>query len=65
AAVRMDCDSRFHSSESGPFMQSYFWDGTLGQERPNRRKASVDAKISLGSKPGVRLFALPLPYAAP
>ncbi|MGC5870061.1 hypothetical protein, partial [Ralstonia pseudosolanacearum] len=37
----------------------------LGQERPNRREASVNAKISLGSKPGVRLFALPLPYAAP
>ena len=30
AAVRMDRNSRFHSPESGPDMQSYFWDGTLG-----------------------------------
>ncbi|WP_413231810.1 helicase C-terminal domain-containing protein, partial [Paraburkholderia nemoris] len=30
ASVRMDRDSRFHSPESGPAMQSYFWDGTLG-----------------------------------
>jgi AraC-like DNA-binding protein len=28
----MDRDSRFHSPESGPAMQSYFWDGTLAAE---------------------------------
>ncbi|WP_232456613.1 hypothetical protein, partial [Burkholderia ubonensis] len=27
---RLDGNRRFHPSESGSAMQSYFWDGTLG-----------------------------------
>ncbi|WP_232443659.1 hypothetical protein, partial [Burkholderia ubonensis] len=31
---RLDGNRRFHPSESGSAMQSYFWDGTLGSLDP-------------------------------
>ncbi|WP_232440963.1 hypothetical protein, partial [Burkholderia ubonensis] len=56
-SVRLDGNRRFHPSESGSAMQSYFWDGTLGATCPpinigpvpfmNERVISANSFVSL------------------